>query len=386
MDYPKLPGLTPDGRIYCNKDMGTLEAFLPTGGYPTAHAPALLELPDGDLLCCWFAGTYEGSADIRIICSILPKDGEKWLDPVDISGDPTRSEQNPSLFWGPDKKVWAMYTAQLDRQAGKDNMQFTSVVRCQKSSDGGRTWGPYETIFPEEGTFCRQPIQVLSNGRWIFSNWICTDSVDGLSGDPTAFRISDDEGRTWRTVMMPKSHGRVHANVVELSPGHLAAFMRDREAANIYRSESLDNGDTWAEPLPTPLPNNNSSISAVKLQSGRIAIAYNPTCTPDPHPGKAAWPGLRCPVAIALSEDGGLSFPLIRWIERGEGYMGDENKTNNRQYEYPYLMQSADGMLHLAYAAYTRKGIKYVRLSEADVMGSKRETVGLYNPTAAQSR
>ena len=386
MDYPKLPGLTPDGRVWQNGDMGTLEAFLPTGGYPTAHAPAMLELPDGDLLCCWFAGTYEGSADIRIICSVLPKDGDRWLDPVDISGDPTRSEQNPSLFYGPDNKVWAMYTAQLDRQAGKDNMQFTSVVRCQKSSDGGKTWGPYETIFPEEGTFCRQPIQVLSNGRWIFGNWICTDSVDGLSGDPTAFRISDDEGKTWRKVMMPGSNGRVHANVVELEPGHLAAFMRDREAANIYRSESTDNGDTWSVPVPTPLPNNNSSISAVKLRSGRVAIAYNPTCTPDPHPGKAAWPGLRCPVAIALSEDGGLSFPMIRWVERGEGYMGDENRTNNRQYEYPYLMQSKDGMLHLAYAAYTRKGIKYVRLSEEAVAGARRETVGLYNPTAAQTK
>lgn len=386
MDYPKLPGLTPDGRVWQNDGMDTLEAFLPTGGYPTAHAPAMLELPDGDLLCCWFAGTYEGSADIRIICSVLPKDGDRWLPPVDISGDPTRSEQNPSLFYGPDHMVWAMYTAQLDRQAGKDNMQFTSVVRCQKSSDGGRTWGPYETVFPEEGTFCRQPIQVLSNGRWIFSNWICTDSVDGLSGDPTAFRISDDEGKTWRKVMMPGSNGRVHANVVELSPGHLAAFMRDREAASIYRSESNDNGDTWSVPVPTPLPNNNSSISAVKLQSGRVAIAYNPTCTPDPHPGKAAWPGLRCPVAIALSEDGGLSFPMIRWVERGEGYMGDENKTNNRQYEYPYLMQSKDGMLHLAYAAYTRKGIKYVRLSEAAVAGQKREAVSLYNPTAAQTK
>ena len=88
-----------------------------------------------------------------------------------------------------------------------------------------------------------------------------------------------------------------------------------------------------------PLPNNNSSISAVKLQSGRIAIAYNPTCTPNPVPGKAAWPGLRCPVAVALSEDSGLTFPIIRWMERGEGYMGDENKTNNKQYEYPYLMQ-----------------------------------------------
>ncbi len=386
MNYPKLPGLTPDGRMYQNTEMGTVEAFLPTGGYPTAHAPALLELPGGDMLCCWFAGTYEGSADIRIVCSVLPKGGAAWSKPVDISGDPHRSEQNPSLFYGPDGAVWAMYTAQLDRQAGKDNMQFTSQVRCQKSTNGGRTWGPFTTIFPEEGTFCRQPIQVLSSGRWIFSNWLCTDSADGLSGDPTAFRISDDQGKTWRTVMMPRSNGKVHANVVELEPGHLAAFMRDREAAFIYRSESLDDGETWSVPKPTPLPNNNSSISAVKLQSGRIAIAYNPTRTPDPQPGKAAWPGLRCPVAIALSEDGGLTFPMIRWIERGEGYMGDENRTNNKQYEYPYLMQSADGMLHLAYAAYTRRGIKYVQVSEQDVMGAKRETVGLYNPTAAQSR
>ena len=69
MTYPKLPGLTWDGTIYENEEMGTLEALLPTGGYPTAHAPAMAELPNGDLLCCWFAGTYEGSADIHIICS-----------------------------------------------------------------------------------------------------------------------------------------------------------------------------------------------------------------------------------------------------------------------------------------------------------------------------
>ena len=386
MAYAKLPGLTPDGRLYENEEMGTVEARLPDGGYPTAHAPALLELPNGDMLCCWFAGTYEGSADIRIICSRLERDGDRWSKPVDISGDPTRSEQNPSLFYGPDDAVWAIYTAQLDRQAGKDNMQFTSQIRCQKSTDGGRTWGPYETLFAREGSFCRQPIQVLANGRWIFGNWLCTDSVDGLSGDPTAFQISDDQGRTWRQVDMPNSRGRVHANVVEMDDGHLLAFMRSREADFIYRSESFDWGDTWSEPTPTPLPNNNSSISALRLQSGRVAIAYNPTCTPDPKPGKAAWPGLRCPVAVALSEDGGLTFPIVRWMERGEGFMGEENRTNNKQYEYPYLMQSRDGMLHLAYAAFTRLGVKYVRFSEEDVLGKKRERVGLYNPTAAQSR
>lgn len=157
MQYAKLPGLTWDGTIYENGDMGTLEALLPTGGYPTAHSPAMVELPNGDLLCCWFAGTYEGSADIHIVCSTLPKDAPAWLPPVDISGDPTRSEQNPSLFYGPDNAVWAMYTAQLDRQEGKDNMQYTAVVRCQKSTDGGKTWGSYETIFPEEEPSAASP-------------------------------------------------------------------------------------------------------------------------------------------------------------------------------------------------------------------------------------
>ena len=79
---------------------------------------------------------------------------------------------------------------------------------------------------------------------------------------------------------MPESRGHVHANVVELEPGHLAAFMRNREAYRIHRSESFDYGETWSAPEPTPLPNNNSSISAIKLSSGRIAIAYNPPRSP----------------------------------------------------------------------------------------------------------
>jgi predicted neuraminidase len=175
-------------------------------------------------------------------------------------------------------------------------MQFTSVVRRQKSLDGGETWSDYDVVFPREGTFCRQPIQILSNGRWIFGNWICTDSENGLAGDPTVFPALHDRGKTWRAVEMPNSRGRVHANVVELEADtgglHGASGTRD----SIYRSESFDYGDSWTEPKPTPLPNNNSSISAVKLKSGRVAIAYNPTRTPCPVPGKAAWPGMRCPV------------------------------------------------------------------------------------------
>ena len=383
MSIITLKGLTPDGQVYYDEEMKVTEAMLPPGPWKTAHAPALLETKEGTMLCCWFAGSFEGGADINIVVSRLPKGCTKWEEPVYISNENDFSDQNPSLFNAPNGEIWAMYTSQLGRVPGKDNMQYTSVVKKQVSTDDGKTWGEPETVFPEEGTFARQPIQILSNGRWIFGNWICTDSEAGLSGDPTAFRISDDAGKTWRRVDMPESAGRVHANVVELENGHLAAFMRSREADWIYRSESFDYGDTWTVPVPTPLPNNNSSISALKLKSGRIAVAYNHSSAPASYTKKGAWPGLRCPVSVALSEDGGLTFPLIRHIERGEGYVGDENRSNNLQYEYPFLMQAEDGMLHLTYAYKTRIGVKWVTFSEEDVIGAKRGA-GTYNPTSGE--
>ncbi len=378
-----LPGLTPDGQVYFDEDMQVTEAMLSPGAWSSHHGPGLLETPAGTLLCCWFAGTFEGDTDVNIVVSRLDKGAEQWSEPTMISTDNEFSNQNPSLFLAPSGEIWCMYTSQRGREPGKNNMQYTSVVKKQVSTDDGRTWSEPEVVLSEEGTFARQAIQVLSNGRWVYGLWLCTDSATGLAGDPSAFAISDDEGATWRRVDMPNSSGRVHPSLVELEPGHLVAFMRSREADWIYRSESHDFGDTWTPPVPTPLPNNNSGIGVVKLTSGRIAITYNHNSAPATYGKTGAWPALRNPVSIALSEDGGLTFPLIRHIERGEGYVGDENKFNNRQYEYPCIIQASDGMIHVAYAYQTRRGIKWVALSEEDVMGKVRGE-GTYNPTSGE--
>ena len=77
---------------------------------------------------------------------------------------------------------------------------------------------------------------------------------------------------------------------------------------------------------------------------------------------------------------------MIRHMELGEGYVGDENSTNNLQYEYPHLIQASDGRLHLAFAYRTRIGVKWMSFTEEDVMGAKRQTEGVYNPTAAVIR
>lgn len=374
----------PNGIMYRDAFLNIDFSLIPTGGNNTAHAPTIIETKDGGLLCAWFAGSFEGSGDISIVVSKFDPNTQTWLEPVTVSEGENRSEQNPSFFRAPDNQIWLIYTSQESRQEGKDNMQFTSIIMVQKSSDEGKTWSKPEVLFNQEGTFGRQGIQILSNGRWIYSTWLCEDSADGLTNDPTEFQVSDDAGNTWRAVRMPESNGRVHANVVEVEPGHLVAFMRSRFADFVYRSESFDFGDSWSVPEPTVLPNNNASVSAIKLDSGEIALAYNMNSAPYAEFGKVAWPGLRNPVAVSVSEDFGITWPIGRILEAAEGYIGSENKTNNSQHEYPTIYQDSKGVLHLVYAYNNRICVKYERFTVEDLFGKKREMLGIYNPTSGE--
>lgn len=373
-----------DGIMYHDQFLNVDFGILPTGGNNTAHAPALIETEDGGMLCAWFAGSFEGSGDISIVVSKLDPETQTWSIPITVSQGENLSEQNPAFFRHPNGDIWLIYTSQISRQEGKDNMQFSSIIMVQKSRDEGLNWSNAEVLIHNEGTFSRQPIQILSNGRWIFSTWLCEDSADGLTNDPTEFQVSDDEGITWKPIRMPESEGRVHANVIELEKGHLIAFMRSRFADFIYKSESKDYGDSWSVPEATLLPNNNSSISAIKLSSGEIAIAYNLNSASNATFGKIAWPGLRNPVAVSVSEDGGLTWPIGRIFEQAEGFIGTENKTNNAQYEYPSLYQDRQGTLHLVYAYKNRLSVKYVRFTVSDLFGDIREANSIYNPTSGE--
>lgn len=383
-ELPKVRQSEPNGITYRDDFLNVDFALIPTGGNATAHAPALIETEDGGMLCAWFAGSFEGSGDISIAVSKLDPETQVWSEAEIVSKGEDRSEQNPAFFRAPDGEIWLIYTSQLSRQEGKDNMQFTSIIMVQKSKDEGQTWSEPGILFDNEGTFSRQAIQVLSNGRWIFSTWLCEDSPEGLTNDPTEFQVSDDQGKTWKAVRMPDSSGRVHANLNEMEEGHLVAFMRSRFADHVYKSESFDFGDTWTVPEATVLPNNNASVSAIKLQSGEIALAYNVNAANNAEFGVVAWPGLRNPVAVSVSEDHGKTWPVGRIFEPAEGYIGIENKTNNSQHEYPTLYQDSKGLLHLVYAYKNRLCVKYVRFTVEELFGEKREAEGVYNPTSGE--
>ena len=364
------------------------------------HAANLMPLPNGDLACVWFGGSQEGKSDISIYFSRLPAGKSCWTPAVKLSDDDTRSEQNPILFPAPDGRLWLLYTAQ------KSGNQDTSIIRYRISEDNGQTWQPVEVLFDKAGTFVRQPVVVLDNGDWLVPVFYCrTRPGEKWVGDDdiSAVRISSDQGHSWREVEVPGSVGCVHMNIEKLPDGTLLALFRSRWADNIYASRSSDGGNTWSEPASTGLPNNNSSIQFTRLANGHLALVFNdisaaqaterrvslydeiedeetelstePAVTAEKmvtaDARTAFWGTPRAPMTLAISEDGGRTWPFKRNLEVGDGYCMTNNSELqlNREYSYPSIKQTEDGVLHIAYTFYRQK-IRYARVREDWVKGS----------------
>jgi predicted neuraminidase len=147
----------------------------------------------------------------------------------------------------------------------------------------------------------------------------------------------------------------------------------------------------------TSLPNNNSAIDMVKLESGELILAFNPTglgkdgkqsvnqsirklrnmdaikldkksCEqlfrvirklPLSHQGDnnlyPLW-GPRTPLSLAVLKDEGESWQLVMDLENQEG-----------EYSYPAIIQDKNRRIHIVYT-YNRLAIKHVCLEENDIL------------------
>jgi predicted neuraminidase len=353
------------------------------------HASFLHMCDDGTLICAWFGGTLEGKSDISIFASVLVAGSRQWGAPQRLSVDPDHSEQNPVLFAAPGGGLFLFHTSQPSGNQDECRIRMVEVTR--DAIDPTRlTAGEGRYLDLPRGCFVRAPLVVRDDGAWLLPIFRCIQRPGQKwngSHDRSAVGISEDGGKTWRLEDLDQSIGCVHMSPVSIGDGRFAAMFRRRQADFVHRTESADGGRTWSVPEATDVPNNNSSIAAIRLADGRVAMICNPVNAelsgdrraslydelgedddrPDANPEGGCvpiWGVPRSPVSLCISDDGAKTFSRRIIVEDGPGTCLSNNSTDgrNKEMSYPWLLEGSDGSLHIAYTYY-RRAIKYVRLA-----------------------
>ncbi|MCX7642546.1 MAG: exo-alpha-sialidase [Armatimonadetes bacterium] len=300
------------------------DIFDPMPSHPMAHASTLTELPSGDLLCAFYAGSYETSPDQAIFIVRAQKRGNgkwTWSEPKKLIDTPQKADGNPVLFTSPDGVVWLFFVT-LQGTGWTSSLLFAA-----KSLDEGKTWSEPQLLSAVQGTMPRTKPLVLQDGAWLLPLY------DELRWRPIFWR-SEDKGKTWREFAVQTRFRLIQPAVVELSDGKLLAYCRS-SAGRIFRLVSEDGGQRWTQPEPINLPNPNSAIDLARLPDSGLVLAFNDSVDK------------RTPLSVAFSPDESEQWVFIRDLEVGEG-----------EFSYPCLLVASDGSIHCVYT-YRRKTIRH---------------------------
>jgi predicted neuraminidase len=367
-----------DGKIRSSSVTGLQAAYLPIV-FPSSHSSNLLNLSNGDLLCAYYSGQWEGKSDVAIVISRLTKGSQQWTKPEVVAHQAGIAFENPVLFEQSAGVLWLFYTSQV-----ADTGQTNAQIFYRTSHDDGKSWSGVAVLFAKAGAFVRQRV-VVSGDEWFFPMYYTPRSdADHYS----SVQISTDNGNHWRECVVADSNGLVQPDLVEVSPRHFMLFFRSRFADWVYASHS-ENGCSWTTPRPTQIPNNNSSIQVTGLRNGHLVMAFNniQATTTRGKPTDCA----RFPLSVALSVDGGQTWPWVRDVDIGQDVpqekvpitMAGVDVSNEQKaffqhlfdYSYPSIVETPDGIIHMSYT-FRRRTIKYASFTESWIKGAG--TLGLF--------
>lgn len=254
-----------------------------------------------------------------------------------------------SIFSDDRGATWSSEPEVVIKNAGAQNVMSTSVLRLasgkialfyliknglhdcrpymQISDDETKTWSKPELVIQAPGYFVLNNDRViqLRSGRLIapvaFHRRKGPSTTDLKSSfDLRAIALwylSDDEGKTWSeadtwwALPVATRTGMQEPGVVELADGTLFSWARTDQLSQ-YASRSTNAGKSWSAPVPTELrsPVSPASIKRLPGSSDLLAV-YNDHSGKFPHPD----PLKRTPLIVAISQDGGKTWPLRKSIE-----------------------------------------------------------------------
>ncbi len=299
-------------------------------GVPFAHASALAELPNGDLLACWWAGTRESAPDVRLYLARW-RDG-KW-SPARASVDRwslgeamqrgVRRIGNPILWVAPDHRIHLYLVA-----TGLGGWAASRVAHMV-SDDGGETFEPMRMLplspLWNTSVLVRTRPVGLADGGWLMpayfelgNKYPMVVSFDA-HGDPRWVQRIGDSTTSLQPAFLP-----MHTN-------ELRALMRDiGPQRRVQQAVSVDGGLNWRDLPATSLANHDNSVASLQLDGGGYVLLHN-----DAVPS-GGWPRQWLRMSISVDGNTWVPGPDVRL-----GRPGDE-------FSYPSLLQIGQN-LHVTY-------------------------------------
>jgi len=254
-----------------------------------------------------------------------------------------------------------------------------------RSTDHGRTWSE-PVMLHDDWTGANRTILQTATGDIVFTSML-------MLHDPgrhaTVTYVSDDDGVTWQRSNVIDLGGRGHhdgameATIVELRDGRLWMLIRTNED-RFWQAFSEDGGRTWPVLMPSDIDASAAPAQLARLQSGRIAMAWN-RLYPE---GQTSYPRLwneelgptymgskdpsqwsrsnpinhREELALSFSDDDGVTWSTPVILARQQ----------NAWLSYPFIHERAPGELWIT----TMQGDVRLHLKEADFL---REGVAAFH-------
>jgi hypothetical protein len=257
--------------------------------------PAVAVGPDGTVYAAfmlghssqWYpvvAASFDHGQTFSQVTQLVPPDEQNWGDRDFIAVGP---DGTVYVTWdyGPSRKT-VTYLCSATGSCGFATGQLNVVM--QKSTDGGKTFGPMTYVspgFPASGGDSA-PMVIEPNGRIdvLYQGYHITDTTT-YAMDPgySYFTASTDGGNTWSTPVrlgpdsgtMSLDEWWIDGDISMDAGGNLYAVWDTQGAGNDigWLSYSTDHGAHWSAPLQVP-PDQLNVPHVMEVAGGGSGIAY----------------------------------------------------------------------------------------------------------------
>ena len=324
------------------------EEFIdPNFSQPSVHVASLCELADGGLGASWYGGTREGASDVAVFFSRRNSGPSgAWTQPVPLINRKNAQQEtwrfvrkvgNPLLFSDPDGTMGLLYVSiAVGGWSG-------SSLNVKLSHDGGSTWTASRRLglspFFNMSELVKSAVTPMSDGSWAVPIY-----HEAFAKYPEVLWLRADKDAVTATKTRIFSAGTAFQPTLVAS-SEKEGFVLCRTASSVreaFESHTMDAGRTWSAPKPTGLPNPDSGVAAIRLQNGRILVAFNDSRSN------------RSTLRLAVSENGAPPYQRVFTVA----------EEREAEFSYPFLLATRDGLIHLAYT-WKRTGIKHVAFNMA---------------------